>query len=498
MTPFLAVLPIAVPLLLLAFQVRALYAGLVALVGTAVLTALAFPTPVGEIAEANLSILDTAVELAMILFGGILLSELMNRTGAQARLGDWIGRTSGSRSRAVLLVVLGVTPFAESITGFGVGVIVAIPLLRQLGLSPFRAAVVGILGLVTIPWGSLAPGSMVAAELGGVGFQELGVVSALLSAPVFLINGAAALVVAFGVRRAARSSLDLLVAVSTLWAAVWAVNSVVGPPLAGVVGGLTVVLVLLLVSRVLGRSDLPSEPVARSLAPYAFLIASLLLSRGALAVLGAEQGWWSVLSGPGGWLLATALLTPWLLGVHRPVLGTSARAAVERWWPVMLTTLVFLAVGVLITVTGMSHELAGAATSLGGAYLLLAPWVGAVGGFLAASNTGANAMFASSQAVTAQALGYPVVQMVGVQNVSAALASGAAVSKVVLAIRLAEAPVNEPVGTSVEHAAEGSQTTSTALQEPEESTTPRAVLLTVLSVQALSFLTLGALSLLWW
>ncbi|MEV4504230.1 L-lactate permease [Streptomyces klenkii] len=518
MNAALATLPILVTLGLLALGVRALYAALSALATAIVITATSFRTPLGELGHAEQHMLPTIVELAAILFGGILLSELMTRTGAQSRLGNWIGSACSSPSRAVLLVMLGVTPFAESLTGFGIGVIVAIPLLRQLGLPPARAAVVGLLGLVTVPWGSLAPGSLVAAELGGVDFQQLGIDSALLSAPVFLITGSATLIVALGVRRAVASAGDLLLAVAALWGTVWAVNTFIGVPLAGVLGGLVTMIVLLLVSRLLEKSGAGAqrEPIARTLSPYGFLVAGLLVSRLILESAGVKEGWWTVVAGPGGWLLLTAALTPKLLGAGEPVLGTAARAALGRWWQVTLTTVVFLTLGTLLTVTGMSRELAEACASIGSSYLVLAPWIGAIGGFLAGSNTGANAMFAASQANTAEALGYSTGHLVAVQNVSAALASGASSARVVLAAQLAEnAPgpeaaavvpardsVSVPASTST--SASGGRTATPVLQAPAEAETSTArpvdtrwVLRTVLSVHALVFLTTGGIAVLW-
>ncbi|MCQ8770968.1 L-lactate permease [Streptomyces telluris] len=520
MNAALATLPILVTLGLLALGVRALYASLAALATALVLTATSFRTPLGDLGDAQLHMLPTIVELGAILFGGILLSELMTRTGAQSRMGNWIGSACSSPSRAVLLVMLGVTPFAESLTGFGIGVIVAIPLLRQLGLPPAKAAVVGLLGLVTVPWGSLAPGSLVAAELGDVDFQQLGIDSALLSAPVFLICGAATLVVALGARRALASAGDLLLAVAALWGTVWAVNTFIGVPLAGVLGGLVTMVVLLVVSRMLERDGAKGErePIGRTLSPYAFLVAGLLVSRLILESAGVKEGWWTVVAGPGGWLLVTAALTPKLLGAGEPVLGPAAVAALGRWWQVTLTTVVFLTLGTVLTVTGMSRELAEACATIGSSYLVLAPWIGAVGGFLAGSNTGANAMFAASQANTAEALGYSTGHLVAVQNVSAALASGASSARVVLAAQLAQnapgpaAPpkASQPAGTSAPSSSpSGSatgtmttpvvQTTVTADADPDADrpVDTRWVLRTVLSVHALVFLTTGAIAVLW-
>jgi lactate permease len=496
----LAALPLLVTLGLLAARVKALYAALAAFGTAAVLAVLAFRTPVGELADAGLHMLPTAVELAAIMLGGILLSELMSRTGAQQRLGDRIGGACGSPGRAVLLVTLGVTPFAESLTGFGIGVVVAVPLLRRLGLPPARAAAVGLLGLVTVPWGSLAPGSLIAAELAGVGFRDLGVHSALLSAPVFLICAVAALLVSHGVRGALASARDLLLAVGTLWTVVWAVNLCVGVPPAGVLGGLATISVLLLVPPGPRRRAPGAEPVGRALAPYAFLVGGLLAGRSVLAALGAEDGWWGVLAGPAGWLLLTVALTPALLGTREPVLRRCLPQALDRWWPVTLTTLAFLALGTLLTVSGQSHALARAAAELGPGYLFLAPWIGAVGGFLTGSNAGANAMFAAGQGASAQALGYPEVRLVAVQNVSAALASGAAVARVVLAVQLARAAPGP--GAGERRAKEGGAgTAATAVLEAPSETADRTdtalVLRTVLTAYAPVFLSLGTIAVLW-
>ncbi|MEU9115733.1 L-lactate permease [Streptomyces sp. NPDC048483] len=518
MNAILATLPILVTLGLLAAKVRALYAALTALGTAAALTATVFRTPLAELAGAQLHMLPTLVELAAILFGGILLSELMSRSGAQARLGDRLGGACHSPVRSVLLIVFGVTPFAESLTGFGIGVVVAIPLLRQLGLAPAKAAVAGLLGLVTVPWGSLAPGTLVSADLGGVDFQDLGVVSALLSAPVFLICGAAALAVSFGARRAVASAGELLLAAGTLWVTVWAVNTFIGVPLAGVLGGLATIAVLLLLSRRQQHRDGPDadgrrpEPVGRALAPYVFLVVGLLIGRAALAAAGVQEGWWTVIAGPAGWLLLTTALAPRLLGAPGPVLADAARTATARWWQVTLTTMVFLVLGTLLTVTGMSREMAEACAALGPAYLMLAPWIGAAGGFLAGSNTGANAMFAASQGATAHVLGYPAIQLVGIQNVSAALASGGSVARVVLAAELAtnapgphgsygtEAPT-EPASQRPGPATG----TKTAVREATERTTAQdaapvstgRVLRTVLGTHAAVFLVLGTIALLW-
>jgi lactate permease len=103
---------------------------------------------------------------------------------------------------------------------------------------------------------------------------------------------------------------------------------------------------------------------------------------------------------------------------------------------VALTTLAFLCLGGLMVAAGMSAALASAAVSLGRPYVLLAPLVGGVGGFLTGSNSGANAMFAAAQAQAAQRLRYPVLWLVAGQNVSASVATMASGPRVQLAMSL--------------------------------------------------------------
>jgi lactate permease len=124
--------------------------------------------------------------------GGLLLSEVLRASGAQKALADWLLARAGSGTGAVLLVVHGITPFAESVTGFGVGVTIGIPLLAHFGLPPRKVVLIGLLGLCAVPWGSMGPGTLVAATMAGLPFKELGQASALVSVIPFVITGMAA------------------------------------------------------------------------------------------------------------------------------------------------------------------------------------------------------------------------------------------------------------------------------------------------------------------
>ena len=78
-------------------------------------------------------------------------------------------------------------PFAESVTGFGVGYIIALAALRRLGLGGLPTLLLGLYSQSLVPWGALAIGTTVGATLAGLTPNELGLGSALLQVPIHLL-----------------------------------------------------------------------------------------------------------------------------------------------------------------------------------------------------------------------------------------------------------------------------------------------------------------------
>lgn len=501
----LAAAPLVVACVLLAVGVGTVRAAMASVACAALIAVLAFPVPAAQAWSTAGSLGPTTVEVVVILLGGVVLSELLASSGAQRQLASWVQRCCADSGRAVLLIVLGITPFAESVTGFGIGVVVAVPLLRHLGLPPTKSAVLGLLGFVIVPWGALAPGTLVAAQLGGVGFDELGVRCAALSGPAFVIVGAAALIVACGSRRAATYLPDLAMVAGVLWATVWAANLLVGTPLAGVIGGLASIAAALGLSRLRDRVSLRIDAATWwALCPYALLVAGLLTSSLVVRAVGV-RGVWQLVASPAMWLVLTCLATPALVGLRGPGLRAAVGTALRRWRPIAVATALFLVLGGVLTATGMSAALAEAASRLGPVYLALVPVVGGLGGFITGSNSGANAMFAASQAQAAHALGASNLQILATQNVSASVLTMAAPSRVALAVSLAD---TAPSKSSVSPQAKTSGTTTspspiqgltppipaTAESRAAEPVRTRTVMRAVLAADAVVLAVLGVLN----
>lgn len=437
MPAFLSALPVLSTILALALGARSLHAALLGTGSAMLAILLAFPLPADGIAPAALRWSPILLEVLLIVAGGLLLSEVLREAGGQSALASWIRGRAGRGVGAVLLVVHGITPFAESLTGFGIGVTIGIPLLAHFGLPAHKVAVIGLLGLCAVPWGSMGPGTLIAATMSGLPFQGLGVISAIVSIIPFTVTGIVAAWLA--AMPGSRSGAILQGALSgiVLTATVTAANAAFGTAPAGALGALVVIALHLLLGH-RGRNTTPLETDGRrALWSYAVLLGGVLVAGWIVRAAGLSESWRYIAS-PALWLFVAAA---WFArGWPQP---RAIRKAWASWLQVAPVTGLFILLGILMAVSGMAAHLARTLAGTGTAYLAAAPFVGAVGGFVTGSNSGANAMFATTQAEIARSLGVDVLWFMAIHNVAAAFLLMASPGKIEMAVQLSPAGAAE-------------------------------------------------------
>ena len=379
----------------------------------------------------------TFVEVLAIMAGGVTLARVMERGGANARLTAWLSSGAAPGLGTALLMIHGVVPFLETVTGFGVSVIVGLPLLLGLGFTPLRAAVLVLLGLTIGPWGSMAPGTLLGAQLGGLDFQEVGVLAAVLNTVHPVVSGAtAALLVHRPGTRGGRATGMALGAVSGLVqsALILGANLTLGTAPAGAVAAFLMTVLWLLVLR---RGHLAPGPGVAVL-PYVVLMVGTVLGTALEGVLPASASALGALVGsPALWSFTGALLGMRLLRLR----GEDARAvpgeAARLWAAIAIPTSLYLVLGYCLTAGGHSEALAGALAGLGAGYLAAAPFLAGVSGYITASNTGAMSMFGTVQMDTGPALGVRPEWMNALHNSAAGYAIIAGPARIETAYRMA-------------------------------------------------------------
>ncbi|MFH8407921.1 L-lactate permease [Streptomyces sp. NPDC018019] len=353
--------------------------------------------------EAGLLVLNAAA----VMLPGVYLSQVLTRREVHRSVQEWVRGLPLPGPAKIALVVAGIAPTVEALTGFGVSLLVTVPVLLALG-PPATALRQAMLGMNIMPWGTLGLATVIGAALTATDPAALGSATAVTSGLVFpLVTVWAALLAR--PRRRLRTAAVALAAGAALSLGLLALNraGVVQP--AGVLAGLLTTAIGLTLcavrraraDRVAGsRSGTGPGPTGRLLPPRSVLQAyGLVLGGIALARLAAAVGVpplalhvgttsFALLTSPGLPLLAAALL----LDRGRPHLP-DARAALARAGRPLLALAGFVVLGRLMVDSGMIGAL-GAAVAAAPPLVtaLAAPALGMLSGFITGSNVGGNAL----------------------------------------------------------------------------------------------------------
>jgi lactate permease len=417
----------------------------------------------------------TSLTVLYVLFPALLLYQLLRITGGIGVLASGIGRLCPDRDVQVLLLVLGLAPFVESVSGFGVGTVVVIPMLAALGIDALLAAILGLLGQIAVPWGALAVGTTLGAELTRLNPNILGAHTALLTAPLPVGFGLVALAISGGRKSVRRLWPAALAAGIVLAGGEWLFSQFPGVELAGALASVPTIVLLAawghLVARRSSRAQETMEPgttvsdrpegtrgeettngqgevnpprLRQAVAPYAILTALLLISRlivplqqwlqaqGVLTVpaIGLQ---FPLLYSPGFYVFLAAFTTVPLLGTGMRGFRTASIRTLRQFTPGAVAIVSFLAASQVMRASGMITVLGTAAAALGGNYSWIAPWLGAIGGWLTGSNAGGNAMFAQLQREASARAGLPLDWLMAAQNGAGSIATMVSPARTVLA-----------------------------------------------------------------
>lgn len=235
-------LPIIVVLILIAvFKKPPVSAALFGALSALVLWGLNVADPFSiQVAHTVLS--DTAIlflTVAFIMATGLILVILLDKTPTNHAFNEWINTLNLPEYRKLLLIVLGIAPLLESMTGFGVSLIASLPIL--LSFLPRQIALkIAITTLAIMPLGMVGLASIIGSSLVDIPTAALASMSALISSPVLIFLTGLALYYA-GLLNL--KSLCSVIGFGTLFATVLYVTCVwIGVEVAGIFAGLSVIL----------------------------------------------------------------------------------------------------------------------------------------------------------------------------------------------------------------------------------------------------------------
>jgi len=431
MTALVAAIPLlTVGVAVLAFRRTPLEAGALGSVAAVAVVAAIGPQPIA-IGSVLAGTMVLAASAGSVLVPGLMFLQTTQRRGAAAALQEWMQAIPAPAPVKAAILVVGLAPFVESLTGFGVCLVVVVP--ATLAFLPRDTALkTALISVNVMPWGTLGLATLVGAGIAGVPADVLGLTTAFTSAPVFV----AAAVVATGLASGWNLGWQLLGAVLGVAFVMFlvAANAILGPAIAGVTAGGGTMGVSVCALRLAG-CRLPRLP--NGAWPFAVLIILAGLHRLFLQAVPTANAFeiggggvtWEPLTSPG-----MALLTAMLLTARYGSFGADIAAGGHRAIKPVAALTLFLLLAQIMNHAGLIQKLARLGHGLSGGFdLALTAAVGTVSGYVTGSNVAGNALLMGS----AQAFGVDAgagTLFAAVQNSAAGhavLASGPIVAMLV-------------------------------------------------------------------
>ncbi|MFO1082573.1 MAG: L-lactate permease [Reyranellaceae bacterium] len=362
--------------------------------------------------------------IAIIAAGMFFQRVLQGRAGGAAG-----GPAQEATPRRLWSACFLLAPFAESVTGFGVGYIIALAALRRLGLGGLPALVLGLYSQTLVPWGALAIGTTVGATLAGLTPSQLGLASALLQLPIhaFYLALYWRFARAAGIAVPTAQKLDDALWTALLLGLVVLLNRFSDAEIAGGAATALLLAVRFLRDERPGRAEIAAV-LARQ-APYVALTLALCATRlvpplrdtlkPLLALRPFEgQPAFAPFYAPGFWLVAIGLV---VAARARLRLGSVLRETVRGAWRPCAVTLLFVVMAEFYVGAGLAQAIATALQGAAGrAAVFAVPAFAAVGGFLTGGAAAANAMLMPMVIALARATAVDPAWVAAVQNSIAA------------------------------------------------------------------------------
>lgn len=402
-----------------------------------------------------------AATIAPYILGGLLFwqigSQSFGSRGWRAGAPDTIAPpvlTAVQRRRQAFVACFLVGPLAESATGFGVGMVGTVSLLRPLALPVRELSCLSFLSQTMIPWGAMGSGTLLAATFSRVPAEVIGL-HALVAVSVLMVVW-----LPFFWHTCERAGLAA--PASERWREVaWTAASLAALGVATWTLGLEVAM-LASFGGVIGlRWWLDARPsraqaceTVHRLLPYVVLIAGLVAVRAVPGVKDWLSGVmrlapfddlpsFSPVFHAGTWLLAGGVLTALVRG-QAGGLPAECRLAWKTGKAPVLTIVCFASMAEMLIASGIGRAMAQSiANTLQGAAVLMTPLVAGGFGLLTNSGNAANGLFMSSWVSLAAQAGLNVAAVATLQHVCGVAMTLFSPVRMSIAISLAGAPGTE-------------------------------------------------------
>lgn len=364
------------------------------------------------------------------ILGGLLFWQMAIRPGNAEMPVETSLPDARARRRLLFTACYLIGPFAESATGFGIGIMGTMVLIRRLGLKPIELLAFSLISQTMIVWGAMGSGAVVGAAFARTDPTAL----ALRTSFIYLAFNILWLPIYWRMADKAGIAAGWHERISE---AIWLLASLGGAIVATAFLGPEPAMLAAFGPAIVLRYLIDEKPdraalliAARRMLPFTLLIGWLAMTR-LISPLNQflQSSWainpfvgtpiWAPLFHAGTWLVIAAVLTGLVRGHHR-AFPIEMRAAWKTGRLAVLTVIVFSMMAELLSRSGIASGLArGMYDTFGVWSVTVTPMISAVFGALANSGNAANGLFMPAQLSLAKEAALDVAAVVALQHAAA-------------------------------------------------------------------------------
>ena len=402
-------------------------------------------------------ILNALWPICLVIIAALFTYNLILRTGAMDFIKEMLAGVSMDKRVLTLIIGWGFGNFMEGMAGFGTAVAIPASMLAGLGLNPFSAVLACLVANTTpTAFGSVGIPLVTVSAVTGVGASAVAASTAIIESILIFISPFIMVCIVGGGIKALKGAFAItLVAALSFTIPAYITATLLGPELPDIVGSICCMVCTSVAAKVFNKKpqdeycikvDNAKEAITLSFGkamqawcPFILIFIMLMatstlvpLIHNAIAVFKTSA---VVYAGKGGSTLTFSWInTPGIIIFIAAIIGGLVQGAkvslmlevllstLKANWKTIVTICAVMSTAKVMGYSGMISDIASLLVVVtGGAYPLISPLIGSIGGFVTGSGTSTSVLFGGLQVQTAQNLGLSGAWMAAANTLGAGI-----------------------------------------------------------------------------
>lgn len=337
-----------------------------------------------------------------VILPGLTLSNLLEKKGYNESFREYIKELPITLHYKVLILIFGLLPAIESITGFGISLILAVPFFFSV-FDKKTASYLSMLSMNIMPWGTLGLATIVGAKISGHSLAELGLTTFYFTPFIFIFFCS---IILFLIKREKYYIKDFVFAVfliSLFSITLYAVNLIGQVELAGAITGFTTFFLISSIFLLKNRKSLLNyfKSFTSIMMPYILVISFIVILKIIVLIFPFLIDYTTIhgvgtsfvfISSP---FFAMALAIMCMSFKNK----TTFKVPISKTFKASSTLFIFIFLAQFMSFSGFIRELSLIAENQKNIllYNIISPLFALLSGFITGSNLGGNALLIAIQ-----------------------------------------------------------------------------------------------------